>query len=55
MNSFEIEKKLSELQIGLKIRNRFLQHADIIIITGKSYRLKDKAVDKKSCETGTKK
>jgi len=32
------------------ILDRSLQHAEVIAITGRSYRLKDQAVTKEACE-----
>jgi len=36
------------------ILDRFLQHAQVIAMTGRSYRLKDKSKEK-ACKTATKK
>ena len=44
-------KLLGDVPSATAILDRFLQHAEIITITGKSYRLRNKATDKKANRT----
>ena len=48
-------KLIADVPAATAILDRFLQHAQIITITGKSYRLKGKAGGDNYCETGIKK
>ena len=41
-------KLLGDVPSATAILDRFLQHAEIITITGRSYRLRNKAVEKKA-------
>ena len=47
-------KLLGDVPAAGAILDRFLQHAHVIAMTGRSYRLKDKSKEK-TCKTATKK
>ena len=43
-------KLIGDVPAATAILDRFLHHAEVIAITGRSYRLKDQAVKKEPCE-----
>lgn len=48
----ECGKLTGDVPAATAILNRFLHHAEIISVTGESYRLKDPAFKDKACKQG---
>ncbi len=44
-------KLIGDVPAATAILDRFLHHAEVIAITGRSYRLKDQALKKEACQT----
>ena len=48
MRQVECSKLIGDVPVATAILDRFLHHAEVIAITGKSYRLKDQALKPKA-------